>query len=704
MPEIFPYRFDQVNSSAGRAYPLCLDSTGQAAVYEVQQGNRGGHLSAIVIGYHPLDSDNRINQFNFVTPSIQSHLAADFDSDGVEEVAVSYMVGDTAMLEIVDALDIRGRICSIGVFVGPDKDGNGRWDGSCRIVGVGDVDSDGSQEILLAVGAGFDRVPRSLICWDWSLDSIIWEYGIAGLVGDHMINTVEAGDAVNQFLVFGTNAPSNGHRHSNTDDRHSYAICLDMNGNQQWIRETGGQFSTAMPRVVRLAHEAEPAVVMEVRQPDTSGQVSSRLIKCDVGTGDVIESTWLPCKLRLLEVFDLNCDGQSDIIAVTEDNQLFVYSTDLCLISAYDNARFYSLSPIGDCMEGQETMLIAGLVDGSAVLLDESMELLARSLEKGEYGTSLIDEGVTTLLTQGRRGTKYFTLHKAPWTLIFSRYPALAFLAALIPLGTMILIIWYVLAIRQKNRFIKRQQEAIDRTTTDLQKVQIKLVEAEKYKQAQSIAGGVAHEIHNALFPALASLQKLSDRMRTKKLPERRDLEMLNISREAVTRGLKMTDLVKLYSRLESEVGDNSVDLSTVVDEILTSLSLGISQSNISVDCTIPERYNIQCEQIHIASILRNLVGNALDAMQESQERLLRVSATMVGDMIELTITDSGCGMSDDELTCAFDVFFTTKPETGTGLGLPIVKKIVELYGGSIIVDSVLEKGTNITILLPKGQ
>jgi len=191
--------------------------------------------------------------------------------------------------------------------------------------------------------------------------------------------------------------------------------------------------------------------------------------------------------------------------------------------------------------------------------------------------------------------------------------------------------------------------------------------------------------------------------MKGKMPPEERDHEMLCISREAVTRGLKMTDLVKLYSRLESEVGDETVILLSAVDSALAKLDSRISQLDILVDHSIPESCKVRCKQIHLDSILGNLLGNAMDAMEESPERHLQISAAPVADMIQIVIADSGCGMSDIELSHAFEVFFTTKPETGTGLGLSIVKKIVELYGGMIDVDSILEKNTNITMLLPKG-
>jgi two-component system sensor histidine kinase AtoS len=96
-----------------------------------------------------------------------------------------------------------------------------------------------------------------------------------------------------------------------------------------------------------------------------------------------------------------------------------------------------------------------------------------------------------------------------------------------------------------------------------------------------------------------------------------------------------------------------------------------------------------------------NLVLNGLDAMGD--EGTLTVAVTHQSEEIQVTIEDTGCGMSDETLSRAFDLFFTTKPH-GTGLGMAIARSVVDLHGGQIQIDSRLGQGTRVRVLLPVRQ
>jgi purine-cytosine permease-like protein len=99
---------------------------------------------------------------------------------------------------------------------------------------------------------------------------------------------------------------------------------------------------------------------------------------------------------------------------------------------------------------------------------------------------------------------------KNPWNLVFFRKPWLAFLAAFLPMMLIVAFVaFYSYRMRSKNRIISVARDKLDTALRELKMAQDKLLAAEKFRQAKDIAGGFAHEIRNALFPARASLSRL---------------------------------------------------------------------------------------------------------------------------------------------------------------------------------------------------
>jgi len=101
----------------------------------------------------------------------------------------------------------------------------------------------------------------------------------------------------------------------------------------------------------------------------------------------------------------------------------------------------------------------------------------------------------------------------------------------------------------------------------------------------------------------------------------------------------------------------------------------------------------------HLSEALVNLLQNAREALPE--RGTLVVTARYSRDYtVTITVADDGPGIAPDELGRIFEAYYTTK-EKGTGLGLSIVKHNVELYGGRVLVESVLGKGTQFTLIFP---
>jgi nitrogen fixation/metabolism regulation signal transduction histidine kinase len=109
----------------------------------------------------------------------------------------------------------------------------------------------------------------------------------------------------------------------------------------------------------------------------------------------------------------------------------------------------------------------------------------------------------------------------------------------------------------------------------------------------------------------------------------------------------------------------------------------------------------IDGDATRLRQVVHNLLQNAHDALQQTAQRQIVLSTTTTLDgMLKLTIADNGSGFPEHLLARAFEPYMTTKPK-GTGLGLPIVKKIVEEHGGKISIDNQPQGGTCVSILLP---
>lgn len=118
-----------------------------------------------------------------------------------------------------------------------------------------------------------------------------------------------------------------------------------------------------------------------------------------------------------------------------------------------------------------------------------------------------------------------------------------------------------------------------------------------------------------------------------------------------------------------------------------------------------PELPQLTGNALQIKQIIDNLIKNAIDAMAGSERKVLTVRTARNDDWVQLSVTDTGCGIATENLDRVFSPFFTTKPlGKGTGIGLASVRKMVEAYGGSIGIESTVGAGTTVTVRLPAGR
>ncbi|MBU8932953.1 MAG: PAS domain S-box protein [candidate division Zixibacteria bacterium] len=233
---------------------------------------------------------------------------------------------------------------------------------------------------------------------------------------------------------------------------------------------------------------------------------------------------------------------------------------------------------------------------------------------------------------------------------------------------------------------------------------EIRRAEQVRYNQIREIAGGVSHEIYNSLYPAMVALEKLQTEIKGAPTNHKdKQSRLLRMTSSAVERAISMTELVTEYARLENRKKQESVNIMSVVQNIIDDLRFRIEEIGVELSVDLPDDLSCVCSEEHAHSVFNNLINNALDALADADQPRLNIAGEVVDDeRMRIRITDTGTGIPDENLPKVFDAFFSTKPRTGTGLGLAIVKKIVTLYGGEITVRSSLDTGTEFVILLTR--
>jgi signal transduction histidine kinase len=146
-------------------------------------------------------------------------------------------------------------------------------------------------------------------------------------------------------------------------------------------------------------------------------------------------------------------------------------------------------------------------------------------------------------------------------------------------------------------------------------------------------------------------------------------------------------------------------DVNEVIQEVVDQMREAAAQRNVELQAELGEGAGGQSfDRVAIHRAILDLVSNAIDACAESESgQLVSLESHATLDEIVVTVADNGVGMSDEVRSNLFVRFFSTKGGQGTGLGLPVVKKVVEEHGGILEVESKLGEGSVFQLRFPKS-
>jgi two-component system NtrC family sensor kinase len=256
---------------------------------------------------------------------------------------------------------------------------------------------------------------------------------------------------------------------------------------------------------------------------------------------------------------------------------------------------------------------------------------------------------------------------------------------------------------QQRLALLQSLERQVEERTAALERARTTLAQHEKLSSLGRLSASIAHEINNPLAGILTYskllLRTLDQTGEKSDLHERQVQQVRLIERETrrcahIVRGL-------LDFARDRPLSLDAVDVNAVVDEALSLVRNQAGLQNVALVTELAPLPPVEADLGQIRQALLNVIINACEAMTKGGS--LRIATRAVADGIEVSISDTGIGISKEDLDRVLDPFFTTK-EMGTGLGLSVVYGIVQRHGGSLHIDSTAGVGTTVTLRLPSRE
>ncbi|HMH51340.1 MAG TPA: GAF domain-containing protein, partial [Candidatus Acidoferrum sp.] len=254
------------------------------------------------------------------------------------------------------------------------------------------------------------------------------------------------------------------------------------------------------------------------------------------------------------------------------------------------------------------------------------------------------------------------------------------------------------LALRSVRLFEERT-----RAYGELSAAQDQLVRTEKLRALGEMASGVAHDFNNLLAAILGRAQLLQRYVHDPKLAS-----WLQVIERSAVDGAQTVRRLQEFARVRRDEPFAPVDLNAVIRDAIEmtqsrwredALRQGVV---IDVNMVTAPQATVAGDAVELREVMTNLILNAVDAMP--QGGTLTLTSAVIGDSVDLTVSDTGTGIPPAVKERIFDPFFTTKGPQGTGLGLSMSYGILSRHGAHITVDSEEGRGTTFRITFSRGE
>lgn len=247
--------------------------------------------------------------------------------------------------------------------------------------------------------------------------------------------------------------------------------------------------------------------------------------------------------------------------------------------------------------------------------------------------------------------------------------------------------------------------EDVNRAYQELKEAQEQVIRTEKLASLGKLSATIAHEINNPIAAVLTYVKLMMKLVKKGQFSQER---VQDISRYLGTMVSEMTrcgEIVKnllAFSR-RTKIAIKPHDINEIINRTLVLISHDLELKEIQLKGKLePDLPKVRCDFRQIQQVLLNLIINASEAIENGGVLSISAMLSEKNGFLEIAISDTGCGISEQDQKNIFEPFFTTKEEgKGVGLGLSVVYGIITNHNGSIEVESEVGKGSTFKVLLP---
>jgi PAS domain S-box-containing protein len=242
------------------------------------------------------------------------------------------------------------------------------------------------------------------------------------------------------------------------------------------------------------------------------------------------------------------------------------------------------------------------------------------------------------------------------------------------------------------SKYSERLEDLVEKRTALLKQAQARLVKTERLATIGELAGMVGHDLRNPLSGIKNSAYYL--KKKGAEISEAQAKEMLDTIDKCVDYSNKIVSDLLDYSReIHLELMERSPRAL-----LLESLAMSQVPEKVKIVNCLKNNPNLKVDSDKIKRVFINLIKNAVDAMPNGGK--LTIDSKQINDVLELSFSDTGTGISDEVMPKLFSPLFTTKAQ-GMGFGLAICKRLIEAHAGTISVKTAKGKGTTFIVTLP---
>ncbi|MCG1034903.1 sensor histidine kinase [Polaribacter sargassicola] len=238
--------------------------------------------------------------------------------------------------------------------------------------------------------------------------------------------------------------------------------------------------------------------------------------------------------------------------------------------------------------------------------------------------------------------------------------------------------------------------EAYNNMIDELEESVAKLAQTEREQAWREMAKQIAHEIKNPLTPMRLTVQNFERKF---------DPSDDNIKEKLAEYSQTLIQQIDVMSSIASAFSDFAKMPTQKREEIeiisVVKFALDIFAETYIKYLPLEEKLCVNLDKTQLIRIVTNLVKNAIQATNKEENPLIEVKVLAENNNVKIIVSDNGKGIPDDLIDLIFEPKFTTK-SSGMGLGLPMIKNIIEAYGGNISFTSKVGIGTVFTVVLPR--